>query len=182
MTIPTNQDFANEVRADRLTIIWQLTLIGCIVIFWTVAVAGALTRANVGAWLLAPATWAVACLLARTFLQAKRFPAAVWSYGLGAVLGISVLLFMGDRLSTELIAFVCPLVVVIIGLMLSPRESLVFALLSSVLIALSSFLNHNADPIGWYQFFPILLTFVSWVLAAQVTGELYQITQWALMN
>lgn len=182
MTIPTNQDFANEVRADRLTIIWQMTFIGCVIIFWTVAVAGALTRYNVLPWLLAPATWSVACLLARGFLAKKRFPPAVWSYGLGAVIGISVLLFMGDRLSTQLIAFVCPMIVVIIGLMLSPRESLVFAVLSSVLIALSSFLNPKAEAFGWYQFFPIFLTFVSWILAAQVTGELYQITQWALLN
>ncbi len=182
MTIPTNQDFATEVRADRLTIIWQLTLIGCIVIFWTVAIAGALTRANVIVWLLAPASWAVACLLARTMLVKKRFPAAVWSYGLGAVLGISVVLFMGDRLSTELVAYVCPLVVVIVGLMLSPRESLMFAVLSGVLIALSAFLNPTANTFGWYQMFPIALTFISWVLAAQVTGELYQITQWALSN
>ena len=182
MTIPTNQDFANEVRADRLTIIWQLTLIGCIIIFWTVAVAGALTRANVGTWLVAPATWAVACLVTRSFLHFKRFPYAVWSYGLGALLGVSILLFIGDRLSTEMIAFICPLVVVIIGLMLSPRESLVFAILSSMLIALSAFLNPNANAIGWHQVFPIFLTFVSWILAAQVTGELYQITSWALMN
>jgi len=182
MTIPTNQDFATEVRADRLTIIWQLTLVGCIVIFWTIAIAGALTRANVVVWLLAPASWAIACLLARTMLAKKRFPAAVWSYGLGAVLGISVVLFMGDRLSTELVTFVCPLVVVIVGLMLSPRESLIFAVLSSILIGLSAFLNSSANPFGWYQIFPILLTFVSWVLAAQVTGELYQITQWALSN
>ncbi len=182
MTIPTNQDFATEVRADRLTIIWQLTLIGCVVIFWTVAIAGALTRGNVVVWLLAPASWAVACLLTRTLLVKKRFPPAVWSYGLGAVLGISVVLFMGDRLSTELVAFVCPLVVVIVGLMLSPRESLIFAVLSSVLIGLSAFLNPTANPFGWYQVFPISLTFISWVLAAQVTGELYQITQWALSN
>src|SRR5690349_12870998 len=107
MTIPTNQDFANEVRADRLTIIWQLTFIGCIIIFWTLAVAGALPRGNLLAWLMAPAAWVISCLLARGMLQKKRFPAPVWSYGLGAVLGISVLLFMGDRLSTELIAFVC---------------------------------------------------------------------------
>ena len=182
MTIPTNQDFATEVRADRLTIIWQLTLIGCVIIFWTIAIAGALTRANVLVLLLAPSSWAVACLLARTLLVKKRFPAAVWSYGLGAVLGISVVLFMGDRLSTELVAFVCPLVVVIVGLMLSPRESLIFAVLSSVLIGLSAFLNPTANSFGWYQLFPISLTFVSWVLAAQVTGELYQITQWALSN
>ncbi|MBI1282629.1 MAG: hypothetical protein GC179_31165 [Anaerolineaceae bacterium] len=182
MTIPTNQDFATEVRADRLTIIWQLTLIGCVVIFWTIAIAGALTRSNVAVWLLAPASWAVACILARTLLVKKRFPAAVWSYGLGAVLGISVVLFMGDSVSTELVAFVCPLIVVIVGLMLSPRESLIFAVLSSVLIALSAYLNPNAHSFGWYQAFPIALTFISWVLAAQVTGELYQITQWALQN
>jgi signal transduction histidine kinase len=182
MTIPTNQDFATEVRADRLTIIWQLTLIGCVVIFWTIAIAGALTRANVVVWLVAPASWAGACLLSRTLLIRKKFPAAVRSYGLGAVLGISVVLFMGDRLSTELIAFIAPLVVVIVGLMLSPHESMMFAVLSSVLIALSAFLNPNAHELGWYQAFPIALTFVSWVLAAQVTGELYQITQWALMN
>ncbi|MEP6985111.1 MAG: ATP-binding protein, partial [Chloroflexota bacterium] len=159
-----------------------LTFIGCIIIFWTVAVAGALTRMDVLPWLAAPGAWSIACLLARGLLQKKQFPPAVWSYGLGAIIGISVLLFLGDRLSTELIAFVCPLVVVIIGLMLSPRESLIFAVLSSVLIALSAFLNPNANTIGWHQFFPIFLTFVSWVLAAQVTGELYQITQWALMN
>jgi signal transduction histidine kinase len=66
--------------------------------------------------------------------------------------------------------------------MLSPRESLVFAILSSVLIAASPFMNPNANILGWYQVFSILLTFISWVLAAQVTGELYQITQWALSN
>ena len=79
MTIPTNQDFANEVRADRLTILWQLTFIGCIIIFWTVAVAGAITRTDVLPWLMAPATWGLACLLARGLLHRKQFPRAVWS-------------------------------------------------------------------------------------------------------
>lgn len=182
MSIPTNKDFANEVRADRLTIIWQLTVIGCIIIFWIVAVAGALSRSFVTSWLIAPTAWAVACLVARWFLGRKRFPAAVWSYGFGALIGIAVLLFTGDRLSTELIAYVSPVVVVIVGLMLSPRESFIVVLLSSVLIGLSAYLNPQAHPFGIYQIFPIAMTFISWVLAAQVTGELYQITQWALLN
>ncbi len=182
MTIPTNQDFATEVRADRLTIIWQLTLIGCVIIFWVIAIVGALTRDNVVVWLSAPAAWAVACLVTRYLLAKNRFAPAVWAYGVGALVGISAVLMLGDRLSAELIAFVCPLIVVIVGLMLSPRESLLVAILSSVLIGLSAFINPKTDSLGWYQLFPIFLTFVSWLLAAQVTGELYQITRWALMN
>lgn len=182
MTIPTEKDFATEVRSDRLTIIWQLTLIGCVIIFWIIAIVGALTRDNVVVWLSAPAAWAVACLVTRYLLAKNRFSAAVWSYGIGALVGISAVLILGDRLSAELIAFICPLIVVIVGLMLSPRESLLVAILSSVLIALSAFMNPKVDSFGWYQLFPIFLTFASWLLAAQVTGELYQITRWALMN
>lgn len=182
MSIPTNKDFSNEVRADRLTIIWQLTIIGCIVAFWGVAVAGALTRSYVASWLVAPAAWAAACLVTRWFLGRKRFAPAVWSYGLGAIVGIAILLFTGDRLSTELIAYVCPMVVVIVGLMLSPRESFLVVLLSCLLVGISPFFNPQAHSFGIYQLFPIALTFISWVLAAQVTGELYQITQWALSN
>jgi signal transduction histidine kinase len=182
MTIPTEKDFATEVRSDRLTIIWQLTLIGCVIIFWIVAIIGALTRDNVIVWLSAPASWAAACLGARYLLSKNRFQWAVWVYGLGALIGISVVLMLGDHLSAQLIAFVCPLIVVIIGLMLSPRESLLSAVVSSVLITLSAFMNPKAESFGWYQLFSIFLTFVSWLLAAQVTGELYQITRWALMN
>ncbi|MEZ4670354.1 MAG: ATP-binding protein [Anaerolineae bacterium] len=182
MTIPTNHDFASEVRADRLSTLWQVTLTISLLLFWLIAMVGSLTRTNVVVGLLATAYWAGGCLLARWMLRRNRYSYGAWSYGLGAVLAAGVILFAGSTLATELTPFVFPVIVFMVGLLLSPRSSLFFAVLSAVIITVAPHMNMTGAPLGYVHVFAITLSFISWLLAGQVTGELYQITQWALSN
>lgn len=183
MTIPTNQDFATEIRSERLRVIWQTTAAGCVVIFWIVAVVGILLRRNVLVWGVAPAVCLVGCLITYLLLSKNHYRAAVWAYGLGIVGAVMVvMLFTTDPVAAGLVIFILPIIVFMIGLMMSMGRAFLFAAISSVLIFTVSFLNPVFAELAWHQLFAIALTFLSWVLSAQVSGELFQITEWALMN
>jgi len=182
MTIPTKQDFATEVRSDRLHILWQVTLLGCIVLFWIVATIATLQRANVVTWLSALACVAVGCLLTRWFLRAHHYGWAVWCYAMGAVVAGAVVLLGADQRATQIAPFFYPLIVFMVGLLLPPSNTFMMAGISVVVIGASPFVNPAAAPFDLHHLIAIVLTGVSALLAVQVTGELYQVTEWALLN
>ncbi|MBZ0281876.1 MAG: HAMP domain-containing histidine kinase [Anaerolineae bacterium] len=182
MTIPTKQDFATEVRSDRLHVLWQVTLLGCIVLFWIVATIATLQRANVMTWLFSLACVAVGCLLTRWFLRAHRYGWAVWCYAMGAVVAGAVVLLGADQRATQIAPFFYPLIVFMVGLLLPPSNTFLMAGISVVIIGTSPFVNPSAAPFDLHHLIAIVLTGVSALLAVQVTGELYQVTEWALLN
>jgi signal transduction histidine kinase len=182
VTIPTNKDFATEVRSDRLKTLWQFTFAGCLIFFWVIATIATLQKTNAWYWLIAIAVWAVACLLTRGLLKINRYTHAVWTYALGGVAAGAVIVAGGDTTATQIIPFVFPLIVFVVGLLLPPISTLIIATLAAVAVAVMPLLNANAGGWGIHQLFAILLTYTSAILAGQVTGELYQISEWALSN
>jgi signal transduction histidine kinase len=182
VTIPTNKDFATEVRSDRLKTLWQFTFAGCLIFFWVIATIATLQKTNALYWLIAVAVWGVACLLTRGLLKINRYAHAVWTYALGGVAAGTVVLAGGDTTATQIVPFVFPLIVFVVGLLLPPISTLIIATLAAAAVAAMPFLNMTSGGWGIYQLFAILLTYTSAILAGQVTGELYQISEWALSN
>ncbi|MBZ0287175.1 MAG: hypothetical protein K8I30_06130, partial [Anaerolineae bacterium] len=182
MTIPTNKDFATEVRSDRLKTLWQFTFAGCLVFFWVIATVATLQKSNAWYWMVAVGVWGIACLLTRALLRINRYGHAVWMYALGGVAAGAIVMAGGDTVATQIIPYVFPLIVFVVGLLLPPISTLGIATFASAAVVVMPLLNMNAGGWGIHQLFAVLLTYMSALLASQVTGELYQISEWALSN
>jgi signal transduction histidine kinase len=183
-TIPTKQDFATEVRSDRLAILWKVTLVACVIFFWLLFTVTTIQKIEGAVWLGGLIVLTLGCLATRWLLMRDRFTAAVWAYALSGVLAATLIIAMGDPRAKQILPFIFPLIVFVIGLLLPPSSTLILAGLAALAVILGSIPNQIPGEPIWssHQLFAIALTFISALLAAQVTGELYQVTEWALLN
>lgn len=186
--LPTNEDFANEVKTDRLKILYQFTTVfGLFVLMFLVTFGVIQDDENTGTInvALSLGILLLGCSAAHQLLRRNFLTPAAWAYAMGAALGSAMLLYTGDETALQLVPFVFPVIVFIVGLLLSPVNTFAMAGVATALIiivpALNPTLGHGLMP-NAHQAFAIFLMFVSAILAAQVTGELYQITEWALNN
>lgn len=185
--VPTNVSFAEEVKADRLK-----SLIIVMVLFASVLMLGVLTFGSFIAsgidmiWLLSLGSLFGGAFLSRYFLQKSQFQRAAWSYMLATLLATAFIMYNAPDTFVQVVPFIFPLVIFIGGLLLSPTStfslSLIAALIIIVMPALGGGDGFNLRDITISQVFGVIFTVFSAGLAAQVTGELYQITQWALDN
>lgn len=95
---------------------------------------------------------------------------------------MGVLIAQGDATLREIAPFVMPVIVFVAGLMLPNGHTATVALIASLTILFAPWLM--GGPILWttHGLVAILLSFLSMLFAVQVTGELYQIADWALQN
>lgn len=176
-------DYSLEVRLDRVKLLWRVTLAAAGVLAWIALTIAYLQGVDAGPVLAPFLGVTLAALLTRFFVQRGQYNPAAWSYGLGMVLAITLgLLFArGDLLRIMPFAFV--LAVFVVGLLLKPVNTLVIALLSAAATILAP-----ALALGTFEFFSayhlaaMIFTFVSALIAIQVTGDLYQISDWAMSN
>ncbi len=181
--LPTKDDFATEVRSDRLAVLWKVTLIGCVIFFWTLATVATFSRQLVVGWMLALILLSLGCIATRYFLRRNHYPQAVWSYTLGGLVAGAVTLASGDRLALQVVPFIFPVIVFVVGLLLSPRSTFWAVLLASAAVLAAPTVTETGRNLYLeHRLFAVGLMFASALLAAQVTGELYQVTEWALLN
>jgi signal transduction histidine kinase len=179
----SNVDFATDVKSDRLDILWQVTLgisIAILVLTFTFVLSIGL---SVQIWVMMPVTMIIACIITRGLLQAQHYNAAALAYAIGGMVVVSVGLTDTNHISAvRIIPFMYVIVIFMAGLLLRPSITFLFAFIASILTILIPTLNYNIEIIEVYQVVAIILTFTAALLAAQVTGELYQVTEWALSN
>jgi signal transduction histidine kinase len=91
-----------------------------------------------------------------------------------------------DKNNLELIQvapFVFVVVIFIIGLLLPPRWTFLIALIcAAISIGVPVMVRGSLEFFSIHQAFAVLLMFIGAGMAAQVTGELYAVTEWALLN
>jgi signal transduction histidine kinase len=186
---PSNIDFATEVKSDRLNLLWKVTIVVCSIVVVMSLTLLTFDRFPLSLWVGFPFTLIVGCLLARLFLKRGSFFYAAWSYTLAGLVGVSVALAGAARPeeTTELIVRAVPflyvLVVFIGGLLLPPVAMFkVCALATAGTIIIPFVVLGDFSFFGGYQIFAIVMVFLAATLAAQVTGDLYAITEWALLN
>jgi signal transduction histidine kinase len=182
VNLPTNKDFATEVRSDRLKMLSQFTMVGSAALFWITSMASMFQRANAAGWLVALALLTLVCVATRSLVIRDRYLDGVWTFAIGSIVAVSVVLAWADPQTVEIVAFLFPIIVFVVGLLVSPAQTLLIAGLSSLALILVPSFNQGMLGAGVHQIVAVCLTFLSAVLAAQVTGELYQVTEWALMN
>lgn len=185
-SIPTNIDFATEVKSDRLGILWKVTLAGSMVLVFFAATFVSFLDLSFITWLAAPAVLGAGCMLTAVLLNKQRFNEAAWTYALGGVAAVIIVMAnVTDPADTalQLMPFVFVVIVFIVGLLLNPRHTLVIAAGAGVVtLFLPALTLKTWDYLGAHQVFAVALMFISALLAAQVTGELYAVTEWALAN
>jgi signal transduction histidine kinase len=183
MTIPTNQDFATEVKMDRLTTLWRVTLIGALFLAWIILNIAMMQRTSVTTWIVALGLVIAGCLVTRFLLKRSVYVPAVWVYALGSMIGIGVALSTNETAVLEVVPFTFPLLIFVVGLLLPPSNTFLASILATLITLLVPWASSGSWAfLGFHQIVAVILTFLSALLAAQVTGELYQVTEWALLN
>ena len=189
MTQVTNKDFALEVKSDRLKILYKITIaIAAIFLLFSITF-GFIAIDGDSAYDITDFTFTILAVIAgslatRYFLERDNFDAAAWSYALGGVGGVFIVLSQGDGTIVQVSLFILPIIVFFVGLLLSPLHTFYMAVISAITILVAPQIGSDISltDISTFQTFAIVLSFASAGLAAQVTGELYKITEWALSN
>jgi len=119
-------------------------------------------------------------VVASDALMLSRFHRAVWIYGLGLLAALSVIVLGGDEVQRQITLCLYPVVVIMVGLMLSTDEMFNMATLSGMLVIFLPITVNASDLM--LQVFAVLLLTLTALLASQVTGELNGIVGWAEEN
>jgi len=181
--VPSNIDFAAEVKADRLGLLWKLTFSICTTVIVMLLVFSASFSIDIYIWLGIPATLVVSSLLTGRALSAEKLDLAAIIYTIGGMVAVGVGLTSEHAMSIQILPFVFVIVVFIGGLLVSPQMTFLIAAASAVITLVVPYaVTESWDFLGVHQGFAIFLMLLSAALAAQVTGELYAITEWALQN
>jgi signal transduction histidine kinase len=184
LNAPQDVNFAEEMRTERLGIIWKITLaISTIAVwFYVIIVAEDLENAiqlAVLPWLLVLGS-SVACYY---LLKRKRVDYATWAYALGAMVALAVVLYYGDGLVRQIAPFVSLVVIFIVGLMLPIRATFWMIPLSlTVLIAPPLLSDGSLSALTEGTYLTIFLSLLTLAVSAQASGELFAIADWALEN
>jgi signal transduction histidine kinase len=184
-TASSNLNFAQEVRMDRLDGLWKLTLAGVGVAIWAAFFLSAL-RYYFLPDLILPALIIVAgCLATRALLRRERYETAVWAYVLTLIGGFSLLMAgkaTNDTLAGArvLVPFLFPLAIVMVGLLLPTRSTLIALGLCVLITLVVPAISRGSAAIDGTQFFAVVLMCLAAGLAVQTSGELYGIAEWAL--
>ena len=183
MTIPTNQDFATDVKVDRLRLLWRVTLVAAILLGWILLNVAMLQRSDVSRMIIPLVIVVIGTLVTRTLLIRSSYNVSAWVYILAGLLALGTALALGDNALLNVLPFAFPILVFIVGLLLQPANTLFVALLASVLVVVAPlFAGQSFLAMPLVQLSSIALNLISAVVAAQVAGDLYQIADWALSN
>jgi signal transduction histidine kinase len=184
-SVPSNTDFATEVKTDRLRLLYRVTVFGALAVLLFVLTFGASRTINsefsvsLGLGVLA---LLAGCALTHVLLARENLDWAAWAYILGWLAMVGVLMYRGDDLARELLPFVSPILVFIAGLLITPASTFVMGGLATAVIIGAPYLVTGSLSLTPHQIFTVVLMLLSALLSTQVSGELYQVTQWALMN
>ena len=185
MSLPTNTSFAEEIKTDRLKLLNYFAMAVSSVMVLLLLTFGTLTELDSGiniALILAVAIILIGSALSNYLLPRQPFGIAAWLFVISPMLAMGLLLWQLGSGSMNIIPFVFPLIVFIGGLLLSPVSTLYIAIFSTIIIFGAPVLGGEPITFEATQIFATILTYMAAALAALVTGELYQVTQWALDN
>lgn len=173
-------NFAEDVRRERLAIVWKVTLVAAFVAGWSIVVI----TAGQAEWILTVVgpmiSVIVGCVLTGILLKRDYYLSAVWMYALGIIIGVGLVLGGENEFGQSYAPFVLPLLIFIVGLLLPVRSTLVmFVLVLAVALGVPTAVAGEIT-IEPTTVFALFLTAAATGLSAQVSGELYAIAEWAL--
>jgi signal transduction histidine kinase len=181
-TIPSELSFAQEVRTERLSILWKATMFGAFVLVWLLVVISGGRDVPLMEMLAPVIILSIGCLLTGQFLHRNKFSMAVWAFALGTLLAVNIAMRYGGEFGSDFIPFVLPLLVFVVGLLIPVRSTLILVIIVALCtIGIPSALEADLV-LSPETIFALFLTAVATALSAQVSGELFAIAEWALEN
>src|SRR3954447_18779300 len=95
MNVPTKMDFAQEVRAERLSLLWKITIVGSLFLVWGALILTSLAAVSPLDFFIPVIVIIIGCVACRTLLVMQRYTQAVWAYIGGLIIGLGLLLYSG---------------------------------------------------------------------------------------
>ena len=182
LTEYSDVDFAHEVRFERLSLLWRFTFLGAFMVFWGLLIMATLTRVVPVVWLGASALIALGCGLTAFFVKRRSYALAVWFYTGGVVAAIGLLLYRLPGVVQDGVPYAFVLLIFVVGLLLSPRAMILLMALAVAVTLGVPYLREGAFVITEHQILALVLTGLGALMAAEITGELYGIAEWALSS
>ncbi len=185
VNVPTKLDFAQEIRADRLSLLWKITTVGSLFLVWGALILTSIATINPLTFFAPVAVIVIGCVLCRWLLMSNRYIDAVWAYVLGLMLGVALLMYtppsadMVHEPVHGMLAFVFPVIILVVGFLLPIRATLI-ALLMSIAITLIVPSLGVAFTVDRQQILAFVMMALAAGVASQMSGGLYGIAEWAL--
>ncbi len=184
-TTITNSDFVTEVKVDRLNTMNQITFVAAFVVLMLVLTFGvtrALSQDGTVGIALGCVVLMIGTALSRFVLKRNYVDAASWIYALSGMVTVAVLIAFGDQTALQTLVFVYPVIVFVVGLLISPTSTIWALILSVVLTFAVPSVQQGQFVATPHQGFAVFVMLLAAAFAAQVSGELYQVAEWALAN
>jgi signal transduction histidine kinase len=184
--LPDKLDFAQEVRAERLSLLWKVTLVLALFFVWGTLILTSLSATSPSDLLLPIVFVAVGCLICRGLLVRYRYEQAVWAYIGGVMLAVAFMSRTSDPtspdLGRQLVVFIFPILILLVGFLLPLRATLLALVIGIALVIIVPSFGATAFVLGVSrtQGFAIVLMILAAGIAAQMSGALYGIAEWAL--
>lgn len=174
--------FIQEIRSNRLTLLWKATIVGVVIFVWLVLLFTGDSDTNLLNLFLPVGVVLISSVVTRYFLQENQYNYATWAYALGVVLAISIMLIPENDDSRTLVPALGILVMFVIGMLMSVRDTVALLGTAYVLMIGIPLIATGELPITEGGTFSFLLMALATLLVTQVSGELYDITNWALSS
>lgn len=180
----SNLNFVEEIRADRLALLWKVTLFGSIALVWMVLVAstGGTTVFQITDFIIPVTIVVVSSTLTRFYLKRDNYRTATWCYAFGLVFMVATLMLPNNDASRTIVPTIGVLVVFVLGMLMPVRDTIFLAVLMVVSMILLPVAFTGELPLTNGGVFGIGLIGISTLFVTQVSGELFSIAEWALSS
>lgn len=172
--------FIQEIRSDRLAVLWKATLVAVFAIAWLILIFAADNSASLIDLFIPVAVVSAASYSTHLLLRRGHYNQATWVYALGLLLAISIMMVPQNDDTRSLVPTLGILVIFIIGMLMSVRNTFVLLTISYIFMIGIPFVFSGNIPVTTGGLFAFLLMALSALLVTQVSGELYSIAQWAI--
>jgi len=176
---PGFDSFLEEVRAERLDELWKATLFVAFIAWWALVVLKGGRGLSLAALATPAAALGLGCAVTWRLLARGHFRPAAWAYAVGASAAVGFAVAFGGDFGRTYAAYLLPLLLFVVGLLLPARDTLGLLLISALGALALPGLAGRWEP-STHTLFALGLTALAAALAAQVSGELFAIADWAL--
>jgi signal transduction histidine kinase len=176
----SSMEFADEVRTDRLNLLWKIVMYVGLFFIW---IAFMRRNTNGDTIALVSLVLTLGAFTTGRVLKRGRYELSAWIFSASVLVAVTIPMLTGNPDTIRIVPFIYPFIVFLVGLMLPPVHTFSMLVITGVLTFSVPWLaTGDWDYLGPYPFVAGIIALVSALVSAQVTGELYQITGWALDN
>lgn len=176
----SQSQFVEEVRTERLSLLWKATLAFAFAVIWIVVVITQEVGESAASIFIAIATILVSSGLTSQFLKKGRYEWATYSYVIGLIFTVAVLMVFDNEDTQTLVPFLGILVIFIAGTLMSAQALFAMLTLSFAAIIGIPLLGTGDFVMNSGVIFALILMTLTAAISAQTSGELYGIAEWAL--